>query len=146
MGRGMFSFTRYDLGGAIDRVRPATPEFTPELPVSADRAPQPYRGEGSAQADGAPQFTPELQPKPERKPAVYDTKSVYTSINGEAMVVPKEAVPATPAPKGKGKAKAKPTTAEAQAAKQALADIPKARAELAKQLEELRKKSQGGSC
>ena len=146
MGRGMFSFTRYDLGGAIDRVRPATPEFTPELPVGADRAPQPYRGEGSAQADAAPQFTPELQPKPERKPAVYDTKSVYTSINGEAMVVPKEAVPATPAPKGKGKAKAKPSTAEAQAAKQALADIPKARAELAKQLEELRKKHFGGSC
>ena len=45
-----------------------------------------------------------------------------------------------------GKGKAKATTAEAQAAKQALADIPKARAELAKQLEELRKKSQGGSC
>jgi Tfp pilus assembly protein FimV len=66
------------------------------------------------------------------------------SINGEAVVVPKEAVPSPPKTKGKGKAK--PTTAEAKAAQQALADIPKARAELAKQLEELRKKSQGGSC
>lgn len=153
MGRGMFAYSRYDLGGAIDRVRPATPEFNPELPVSGERSPQLYRGDGAAQAAETPQFTPELQPKPERKPAVYDTKTVYASINGEAMAVPRETVAppaATPAAKGQGKGgskkRPKPTTAEAQAAKQALADIPKARAELAKQLEELRKQSQGGSC
>lgn len=146
MGRGMFAYNRYELGGAIDRVRPGTPEFNPELPVTGERAPQPYRGEGSAPADGTPQFNPELQPKPDRKPAVYDTKTVMASINGEAVVVPKEAVPAPAKGPGKGKKQPKPTTAEAQAAKQALADIPKARAELAKQLEELRKQSQGGSC
>lgn len=146
MGRGMFAYNRYELGGAIDRVRPGTPEFNPELPVTGERAPQPYRGEGSAPADGTPQFNPELQPKPDRKPAVYDTKSVMASINGEAVVVPKEAVPAPAKGPGKGKKQPKPTTAEAQAAKQALADIPKARAELARQLEELRKQSQGGSC
>jgi hypothetical protein len=146
MGRGMFAYNRYELGGAIDRVRPRTPEFNPELPVAGERAPQPYRGEGSAPADGTPQFNPELQPKPDRKPAVYDTKSVMASINGEAVVVPKEAVPAPAKGPGKGKKQPKPTTAEAQAAKQALADIPKARAELARQLEELRKQSQGGSC
>jgi hypothetical protein len=146
MGRGMFRMSADDLPSPMDVVRPPTPGFDPELPITRERGAQPYRGEGSAQADAAAQFTPELQPKPERKPAVYDTKTVYASINGEAVVVPKEAVPATPAPKGKGKGKAKATTAEAQAAKQALADIPKARAELAKQLEELRKKSQGGSC
>jgi hypothetical protein len=115
MGRGMFRMSADDLPSPVDVVREATPGFTPEL-----------------------------QPKPERKPAVYDTKSVYTTINGEAVVVPKEAVPATPAAKGKGKPK--PTTAEAQAAKQALADIPKVRAQLAEQLEQLRKQSQGGSC
>jgi hypothetical protein len=143
MGRGMFRMSADDLPSPMDVVRPPTPGFEPELPVAGARAPQPYRGDGVE----TPQFTPELQPKPERKPAVYDTKSVYVSINGEAVVMPKEAVPTTPAPKGKGKGKAKAaTTAEAQAAKQALADIPKARAELAKQLEELRKKSQGGSC
>ena len=146
MGRGMFAYNRYELGGAIDRVRPGTPEFNPELPVTGERAPQPYRGEGSAPADGTPQFNPELQPKPDRKPAVYDTKTVMASINGEAVVVPKEAVPAPAKGSGKGKKQPKPTTAEAQAAKQALADIPKARAELARQLEELRKQSQGGSC
>jgi hypothetical protein len=146
MGRGMFAYNRYELGGAIDRVRPRTPEFNPELPVTGERAPQPYRGEGSAPADGTPQFNPELQPKPDRKPAVYDTKTVMASINGEAVVVPKEAVPAPAKGPGKGKKQPKPTTAEAQAAKQALADIPKARAELARQLEELRKQSQGGSC
>lgn len=146
MGRGMFAYNRYELGGAIDRVRPRTPEFNPELPVAGERAPQPYRGEGSAPADGTPQFNPELQPKPDRKPAVYDTKSVMASINGEAVVVPKEAVPTPAKGPGKGKKQPKPTTAEAQAAKQALADIPKARAELARQLEELRKQSQGGSC
>lgn len=147
MGRGMFAFNRYDLGNGIDRVRPATPEFTQELPVTGERTPQPYRGDGASQAAEVQQFAPELQPKPDRKPAVYDTKTVMASINGEAVVVPKEAVPAPAAPaKGKGKGKAQPTTAEAQAAKQALADIPKARAELAKQLEELRKKHFGGSC
>jgi hypothetical protein len=148
MGRGMFRMSAAELPSPVDVVRPPTPGFEPELPVTGARAPQPYRGEGSAQADAATPFTPELQPKPERKPAVYDTKSVYVSINGEAVVVPKEAVPATPAPKGKGKGKgkAKPSTAEAQAAQQALADIPKARAELAKQLEELRKQHFGGSC
>jgi hypothetical protein len=146
MGRGMFAYNRYELGGAIDRVRPGTPEFNPELSVTGERAPQPYRGEGSAQADGAQQFNPELKPKPDRKPAFYDTKSVMASINGEAVVVPKEAVPAPAKGPAKGKKQPKPTTAEAQAAKQALADIPKARAELARQLEELRKQSQGGSC
>lgn len=146
MGRGMFAYNRYELGGAIDRVRPGTPEFNPELSVSGERAPQPYRGEGSAPADGAQQFNPELKPKPDRKPAVYDTKTVMASINGEAVVVPKEAVPAPAKGQSKGKKQPKPTTAEAQAAKQALADIPKARAELARQLEELRKQSQGGSC
>lgn len=146
MGRGMFAYNRYELGGAIDRVRPGTPEFNPELPVTGERAPQPYRGEGSAPADGTPQFNPELQPKPDRKPAVYDTKSVMASINGEAVVVPKEAVPTPAKGPAKGKKQPKPTTAEALAAKQALADIPKARAELARQLEELRKQSQGGSC
>jgi len=146
MGRGMFAYNRYELGGAIDRVRPVTPEFNPELPVTGERAPQPYRGEGSAQADGAQQFNPELRPKPDRKPAFYDTKSVMASINGEAVVVPKEAVPTPAKGPAKGKKQPKPTTAEAQAAKQALADIPKARAELARQLEELRKQSQGGSC
>jgi hypothetical protein len=146
MGRGMFRMSADDLPSPMDVVRPPTPGFDPELPITRERGAQPYRGEGSAQADAAAQFTPELQPKPERKPAVYDTKSVYTSINGEAVVVPKEAVPATPTPKGKGKGKAKATTAEAQAAKQALADIPKVRAQLAEQLEQLRKKSQGGSC
>lgn len=146
MGRGMFAYNRYELGGAIDRVRPVTPEFNPELPVTGERAPQPYRGEGSAPADGAQQFNPELRPKPDRKPAFYDTKSVMASINGEAVVVPKEAVPTPAKGPAKGKKQPKPTTAEAQAAKQALADIPKARAELARQLEELRKQSQGGSC
>jgi len=146
MGRGMFAYNRYELGGAIDRVRPVTPEFNPELPVTGERAPQPYRGEGSAKADGTQQFNPELQPKPDRKPAVYDTKSVMASINGEAVVVPKEAIPTPAKGPAKGKKQPKPTTAEAQAAKQALADIPKARAELARQLEELRKQSQGGSC
>ncbi len=146
MGRGMFAYNRYELGGAIDRVRPRTPEFNPELSVSGERAPQPYRGEGSATADDTPQFNPELKPKPDRKPAVYDTKTVMASINGEAVVVPKEAVPAPAKGQSKGKKQPKPTTAEAQAAKQALADIPKARAELARQLEELRKQSQGGSC
>jgi hypothetical protein len=147
MGRGMFRMSADDLPSPTDVVRPPTPGFDPELPITRERGAQPYRAEGSTQADAAEQFTPELQPKPERKPAVYDTKTVYASINGEAVVVPKEAVPATPAPKGKGKGKAKAaTTAEAQAAKQALADIPKARADLAKQLEQLRKQSQGGSC
>lgn len=146
MGRGMFAFNRYDLGNGIDRVRPATPEFTPELPVTGERTPQPYRGEGAAPADQVPQFTPELQPKPDRKPAVYDTKTVMASVNGEAMVVPREAVPTPPATTARGRRNAQPTTAEAQAAKQALADIPKARAELAKQLEELRKQHLGGSC
>lgn len=146
MGRGMFRMAAEDLPSPVDVIRPPTPAFDPELPITRGREPQPYRGEGSAQAD-VQQFTPELQPKPDRKPAVYDTKAVYVSINGEAMVVPKEAVPAPAAPaKGKGKAKAQPSTAEAQAAKQALADIPKARAELAKQLEELRKQHFGGSC
>jgi hypothetical protein len=142
MGRGIFRMSRDELTSPVDVVRPATPGFNPELPVSGERAPQPYRGDGVE----TPQFTPELQPKPQRKPAVYDTKSVYVSINGEAMVVPKEAVPAQPKPAAKGKGKAKPTTAEAKAAKAALNDVAKTRAELAKQLEELRKQSQGGSC
>lgn len=144
MGRGMFRMSAEDLAAPRDTFRQPTPQYDPELPITGERTPQPYRGEGSDQAGATPQFTPELQPKPERKPAVYDTKSVMASINGEAVVVPKEAVPSPPKTKGKGKAK--PTTAEAKAAQQALADIPKARAELAKQLEELRKKSQGGSC
>jgi hypothetical protein len=142
MGRGIFRMSRDELTSPVDVVRPATPGFNPELPVSGERAPQPYRGDGVE----TPQFTPELQPKPQRKPAVYDTKSVYVSINGEAMVVPKEAVPAQPKPAAKGKGKAKPTTAEAKAAKAALNDVANTRAELAKQLEELRKQSQGGSC
>jgi hypothetical protein len=146
MGRGMFRMSRDELASPVDVVRPATPQFSPELDAAGPRAPQPYRGEGAAPAADTPQFTPELQPKPERKPAVYDTKTVMASINGEAVVVPREAVPATPAPRGKGKRNAQPASPQAEAAKQALADIPKARAELAKQLEELRKQSQGGSC
>lgn len=126
MGRGMFAFDRYDLGNGIDRVRPATPQFNPELEVRGPRDPQPY---GAA----------DLQPKPAR-PTEPDT--VMATVNGETMVVPRDAVPVQP----KGKGKPKPTTAEAQAAKQALADIPKARAELAQQLEALRKQFSGGSC
>lgn len=146
MGRGMFAFNRYDLGGAIDRVRPTTPEFNPELSIQGDRAPQPYRGEGSAQAAATPQFTPELKPKPERKPAVYDTETVMASINGEMVELPKGAVPATPAAKGKREAKAKPNSPEAVQAKQALADIKREREALSQQLAELRKQHQGGSC
>lgn len=147
MGRGMFRMSADELASPVDVVRPATVPFNPELDVAGPRAPEPYRGDGAAQAAETPAFTPELQPKPERKPAIYDTQSVMASINGEAVVVPKDAVPTAAAPaKGKGKGKVKASTAEAQAAKQVLADMPKARAELAKQLEELRKKSQGGSC
>jgi hypothetical protein len=127
MGRGMFAFDRFDLGNGIDRVRPATPQFNPELDVTpGPRQPQPY-----SDAD--------LQPKPQRPT---EPETVMATINGESVMVPKDAVPAPP----KGKGKAKPTTAEAQAAKQALADIPKARAELSRQLEELRKQFSGGSC
>ncbi len=149
MGRGIFRMSRDELTSPVDTVRPPTPEFTPELPVAGERTAQPYRGDGSVQADAAAPFTPELQPKPERKPAVYDTESVYASINGEAVVIPKAEVPKAEAPsrgKGKGKAKAQPTTADAKVAKQALADISQERQALAKQLEELRKKSNGGSC
>lgn len=145
MGRGIFRMSRDELTSPVDVVRPPTPEFTPELPVAGERAAQPYRGEGSAQAAEAPQFTPELKPKPDRKPAVYDTQSVYASINGEPVVLPKADVPkAEPPAKGKGKAKA--ATAEAKAAKQALTDIQRERQALAQQLEKLRNKHQGGSC
>lgn len=146
LGRGVFQMSRGDLTSPVDVVRPATPQFTPELPVSGERAPQPYRGDGSAQAD-VQQFAPELKPKPDRKPAVYDTKTVMASINGEAMVVPKEQMPkpqAEPAT-GRGKRTA-PTTADAKAAKQALADIKKEREAMAQQLEQLRKQHQGGTC
>jgi len=126
------------------------PKPQPEPPASSSS----YRGDGAGRTDAInmPNFKPELKPKPDRKSALYQAEKVIASIDGESMVVlksdlDKATAAATPAPKGKGKGKAKAaTTAEAQAAKQALADIPKARAELAKQLEELRKKSQGGSC
>jgi hypothetical protein len=190
MGRGMFAFSRDDLAAPLDQVRPPTPEFTPELPVGGERtaqpyrgegtaaaqnvAPftpelpvggertaQPYRGEGSAAAQNVAPFTPELKAKPDRKPQTYDTADVFVSINGQPMVVPKDAVsqasaPAADAakagkaqpkpkaqPKGKGKAAATPMQ---QQATQAKADIASERAALRQQLEELRKKHQGGSC
>ena len=147
MGRGMFRMSADELANPVDVVRPATAPFNPDLDAAGPRSPEPYRGEGSAAQANVQQFTPELKPKPDRKPAVFDTDWVMVHQNGEMVVTPKAAVPAPAAPaKGKGKAKAKPSTAEAQAAKQALVDIPKARAELAKQLEELRKQSKGGSC
>jgi len=147
MGRGMFRMSADELANPVDVVRPATAPFNPDLDAAGPRSPKPYRGKGSAAQANVQQFTPELKPKPDRKPAVFDLDWVMVHQNGEMVVTPKAAVPAPAAPaKGKGKAKAKPSTAEAQAAKQALGDIPKARAELAKQLEELRKQSKGGSC
>lgn len=130
MGRGMFAFSREDLAAPLDQVRPPTP-----------------------------QFSPELKPKPDRKPQTYDTAEVFVSINGQPMVVPKDTVsqasaPAADAakvgkappkskPKGKGKAAATPMQ---QQAAQAKADIATQREALRQQLEELRKKHQGGSC
>ena len=159
MGRGMFAFSREDLAAPLDQVRPPTPEFTPELPVGGERTAQPYRGEGSAAAQIVTQFSPELKPKPDRKPQTYDTAEVFVSINGQPMVVPKDTVsqasaPAADAakvgkpqpkskPKGKGKAAATPMQ---QQAAQAKADIATQREALRQQLEELRKKHQGGSC
>lgn len=159
MGRGMFAFSREDLAAPLDQVRPPTPEFTPELPVGGERTAQPYRGEGSAAAQNVTQFSPELKPKPDRKPQTYDTAEVFVSINGQPMVVPKDTVsqasaPAADAakvgkaqpkskPKGKGKAAATPMQ---QQAAQAKADIATQREALRQQLEELRKKHQGGSC
>ena len=159
MGRGMFAFSRKDLAAPLDQVRPPTPEFTPELPVGGERTAQPYRGEGSAAAQIVTQFSPELKPKPDRKPQTYDTAEVFVSINGQPMVVPKDTVsqasaPAADAakvgkappkskPKGKGKAAATPMQ---QQAAQAKADIATQREALRQQLEELRKKHQGGSC
>ena len=159
MGRGMFAFSREDLAAPLDQVRPPTPEFTPELPVGGERTAQPYRGEGSAAAQNVTQFSPELKPKPDRKPQTYDTAEVFVSVNGQPMVVPKDTVsqasaPAADAtkvgkaqpkskPKGKGKAAATPMQ---QQAAQAKADIATQREALRQQLEELRKKHQGGSC
>lgn len=144
LGRGIFRMSRDELTSPVDVVRPATPQFDPELPITRGREPQPYRGEGSTQAN-VQQFTPELQPKPDRKPAVYDTQSVYVSINGEAMVVPKDQVPKPPA-QPTGRSRRTPTTAEAKAAKQVLADIKREREAMSQQLEQLRKQHQGGSC
>jgi len=144
LGRGIFRMSRDELSNPVDVVRPATPQFDPALPITRGREPQPYRGEGSTQA-GVQQFTPELQPKPDRKPAVYDTQSVYVSINGEALVVPKDQVPKVEAPTT-GRGRRTPTTAEAKAAKQVLADIKREREAMSQQLEQLRKQHQGGSC
>ncbi|QTP86402.1 chromosome segregation ATPase-like protein [Synechococcus phage S-SRP02] len=146
MGRGVFRMSADELTNPVDVVRPPTPGFTPELPVTGERAPQPYRGEGSAQAADTPQFTPELKPKPDRKPAVYDNESVYVSMNGEPMVVPRDQVPKAEPATQSGRRSRAATTAEAKAAKQALADIQRERQAMAQQLEELRKKHQGGSC
>ena len=161
MGRGMFRFSRDDLAAPLDQVRPPTPAFTPELPVSGNRTPQPYRGEGTAAAENVQPFTPELKPKPDRKPAVYDTAEVYASINGRPGVVPSGSVSqasapaATPAnagkappaakPKGKGKGNAARTTAQEQAA-QRIAAREAERAQLRRDIDDLRKKFQGGSC
>ena len=159
MGRGMFAFSREDLAAPLDQVRPPTPEFTPELPVGGERTAQPYRGEGSAAAQNVTQFSPELKPKPDRKPQTYDTAEVFVSVNGQPMVVPKDTVSQASAPaadaakvgkaqpksKPKGKNKAAATPMQQQAA-QAKADIATQREALRQQLEELRKKHQGGSC
>lgn len=158
MGRGMFALRRSDLPAAVDQVRPPTPQFSPNTPVGGERAPQPYRNEGSV-AGQTPQFTPELQPKPERKPALYDTAEVYASINGGPAVVPRDVVanpsaPAAPPPKGgkappaaqaKPKGKAARTPAQQEAA-QRIAARDAERAQIRKDIEDLRNKFNGGSC
>ena len=164
MGRGMFAYSRDELAGAVDEVRPPTAPFAPELPVAGDRAPQPYRGEGSAAAEQMQQFNPELKAKPERKPQTYDTETVFASVNGQPVVGPRATVTQASAPaaapaaaptgkapsrsagNAKGKAKAKPATPLQQKAQEALNDIQAQRQEIQKQLDELRKKHQGGSC
>ena len=164
MGRGMFAYSRDELAGAVDEVRPPTAPFAPELPVAGDRAPQPYRGEGSAAAEQMQQFNPELKAKPERKPQTYDTETVFASVNGQPVVGPRATVTQASAPaaapaaaptgkapsrsagNAKGKAKAKPATPLQQKAQEALNDIQAQRQDALKQLDELRKKHQGGSC
>lgn len=194
MGRGMFAYTRDSLPFTSERFRPPTPAFTPELPVAPDRAPQPYRGDGSAAAENVQPFTPELKPKPdrvpqpysqegvgrreliqpieggaggrgllpkpERKPAPYATDRVLTSVDGQPMVITKpleppaapakggKAQPAAqpqPQPKPKAKGKAARTPAQQEAA-QRMAALDAKESQLRKDIEDLRKKFNGGSC
>jgi hypothetical protein len=160
MGRGMFAFSRDELPDALDQVRPATAAFTPELAATGERAPQPYRGEGTPAAQQVQQFNPELKPGAERKPQTYNTETVFASVNGEPVVGPRATVTqpnaaaadpagtAPPRPKSKpaAKAKGKGATPLQKQAEEALNDIQAQRQEIQKQLDELRKKHQGGSC
>lgn len=128
-----------------------------ETAIGSGRPPQPYRGEGSAAAENVQPFTPELKPKPDRKPAVYDTAEVYASINGRPEVVSQPSAAASSGGKGgkappaevkakpKGKGKAARTPAQEQAA-QRIAAREAERAQLRKDIDDLRKKFQGGSC
>jgi len=160
MGRGMFAFSRDELPDALDQVRPATAAFTPELAATGERAPQPYRGEGTPAAQQVQPFNPELKPSAERQPKTYNTETVFASVNGEPVVGPRATVTqpnaaaadpagtAPPRPKSKpaAKAKGKAATPLQKQAEEALADINAQRQAIAKQLEDLRKQHQGGSC
>lgn len=124
LGRGVFQYDRYDLiKQNIDVVRPPTPQFTPELPVT--EGPLPPKRPPAAQGDGV------MLVNRDGVPTVEPIKT------GKTKAV-------------EDNAKAAATKAAAKAADTADREVIKsastARQELLKRRERLAKQAQGASC